>query len=265
MFCNEQKQGCTGESHPAGNWGRTTQCFSCLQTFQATWYQTSSSEAQKSEQTYVWLCYYNVFSENFLFKTCLRAVRGCWLIRQHVDRQAGVFHSTASVVNSSRSVFEQWVGPGDHMLSKHVESECYGLRETEHIDSHACGSSSAHKNGLSLLFSFDLFALKAAEKCPANNVNHWSLNTLCGQIRQVNTSVATHGNFTQKLSLALQQEVCQKWQIHQKMSSFQIWSQAYRFYLPWGSFLSAQACRSERLIKAQNIPREYVRADWSCS
>lgn len=37
-------------------------------------------------------------------KTCLRALRECRLIRRHVDRQAGVFHSTASVVNSSRSV-----------------------------------------------------------------------------------------------------------------------------------------------------------------
>ena len=37
-------------------------------------------------------------------KTCLQAARERRLIRRHVDRQAGVFHSTASVVNSSRSV-----------------------------------------------------------------------------------------------------------------------------------------------------------------
>lgn len=58
-----------------------------------------------------------------LFKTCLRAARRRLLIRRHVDRQAGVIHSTASVVNNSRSVCEQWAEPGLRMPSKHVESD----------------------------------------------------------------------------------------------------------------------------------------------
>lgn len=45
-----------------------------------------------------------------------------WLIRRHVDQQARVFHLTASVVNSRRSVCEQRAGLQNHMLSKHVES-----------------------------------------------------------------------------------------------------------------------------------------------
>lgn len=102
-----------------------------MNRFQPTKYETSSSETHKYELTYVWLCYNSVFPENFLCKTCLRAVRECPLIRRHVDRQAGVFHSTASVVNSSRSVCERWAGPGLRMLCKHVESERYGPRETE--------------------------------------------------------------------------------------------------------------------------------------
>lgn len=72
-----------------------------------------------------------VFPENSLCKTCLQAVRVCRLIRQHVDKQAGVFHSAASMANTSGSVCEQWAGPGLHMLFKHVDSECRGARNTE--------------------------------------------------------------------------------------------------------------------------------------
>lgn len=39
-----------------------------------------------------------------------------------MDQQARVFHLTASVVNSRRSVCEQRAGLQNHMLSKHVES-----------------------------------------------------------------------------------------------------------------------------------------------
>lgn len=53
---------------------------------------------------YIWLFHNCVFLKYFLCKTCLWAVRECRLIRRHVDRQTGVFHSTASVVNNSRSV-----------------------------------------------------------------------------------------------------------------------------------------------------------------
>lgn len=102
-----------------------------FQNVQPTRYHTISSETQKYGQACVWFCYSRVFPENLLCKTCLRAARECRLIRRHVDKQAGVFHSTASVVNSSRSVCEEWAGPRDHMLSRHVESECCGTRETE--------------------------------------------------------------------------------------------------------------------------------------
>lgn len=108
----------------------------CIQPIR---YHTSWSEIQKYELTYVWLCRC-IFPENFLCKTCLRVVRECRLIRRHVNRQPEVFHSTASVVNSSsRSVCELWAGPGLHMLSKHVESELYGweLQRLElSIDTH---------------------------------------------------------------------------------------------------------------------------------
>lgn len=72
-----------------------------------------------------------VFPENSLCKTCLQAVRVCRLIRQHVDKQPGVFHSAASMANTSGSVCEQWAGPGLHMLFKHVDSECRGPGNTE--------------------------------------------------------------------------------------------------------------------------------------
>lgn len=60
----------------------------------------------------------------------------CRLIRQHVDRQAGVFQSTASVVNNSRSVCQLWAEPGLHTPSKHVEPD-HGATYRD-TPTHAC-------------------------------------------------------------------------------------------------------------------------------
>lgn len=75
-----------------------------LQAIKVTWLTHQLIVCRKYEQIYVCLIYNAVFTQNFLSKTCLRAVRENWLIRRHADQQAGVFHSTASVVNSRRSV-----------------------------------------------------------------------------------------------------------------------------------------------------------------
>lgn len=104
-------------------------------------WHVGSSRALLYEQSYVCLIYNTVFTENLLSKTCLQALRERRLIRRHVDQQARVFHLTASVVNSRRSVCQQRAALQNHLLSKHVESALD--QERPKISTH----THAHKSG----------------------------------------------------------------------------------------------------------------------